>query len=91
MHQGLVIAMQLVDLHHVVCLPLHKPRFVLPVLLLQKSIKCYSYLEGVELEAAGGAVLEVYRKPVDAKRKARPTLLTSKPMYLHITRRLVQH
>ncbi|WIA36652.1 hypothetical protein OEZ86_007936 [Tetradesmus obliquus] len=57
----------------------------------KKSIKCYSYLEGVELEAAGGAVLEVYRKPVDAKRKARPTLLTSKPMYLHITRRLVQH
>ncbi|WIA16473.1 hypothetical protein OEZ85_013156 [Tetradesmus obliquus] len=57
----------------------------------KKSIKCYSYLEGVELEAAGGAVLEVYRKPVDAKRKARPTLLTSKPMYMHIVRRLVQH
>jgi hypothetical protein len=58
---------------------------------LQKSIKCYSYLEGVELEAPGGAVLEVYKKPVDVKRKGRPTLLTSKPMFLHVTRRLVQH
>jgi hypothetical protein len=36
-------------------------------------------------------VLEVYKKPVDVKRKGRPTLLTSKPMFLHVTRRLVQH
>jgi hypothetical protein len=59
--------------------------------MLQNSIKCYSYLESVELEAPGGAVLEVYRKPVDVKRKDRPTLLTSKPMYLQVSRRLVQH
>eukprot|EP00882_Tetradesmus_deserticola_P028925 GHRQ01032261.1.p1 GENE.GHRQ01032261.1~~GHRQ01032261.1.p1 ORF type:complete len:102 (+),score=51.48 GHRQ01032261.1:338-643(+) len=57
----------------------------------KKSVKCYSYLEGMELEAAGAAVLEVYKKPVDVKRKGRPTLMTSKPMFLQVTRCLVQH
>lgn len=71
--------------------PMPQPLLPLLLLRLQKSIKCYSYLEGVELEAPGSAVLELYKKPVDIKRKGRPTLLTTKPMYLHISRRLAQH
>lgn len=61
------------------------------MLPLQKSIKCYSYLEASELGTAGAMVLEVYKKPADYKRKARPTLLTSKPMYLQVSKILACH
>lgn len=63
----------------------------LPAVALQKSFKCYSYLEASELQATGTGVLEVYKKPADYKRKSRPTLLTSKPMYLQLTKQLRRH
>lgn len=65
------------------------PGLLLP--LLQKSVKCYSYLEASELGTAGSMVLEVYKKPAEYKRKGRPTLLTTKPMYLQLSKALTSH
>eukprot|EP00879_Flechtneria_rotunda_P007498 GHRR01007866.1.p1 GENE.GHRR01007866.1~~GHRR01007866.1.p1 ORF type:complete len:271 (+),score=78.56 GHRR01007866.1:1013-1825(+) len=57
----------------------------------KNSMKCYAYLEANELTSAGAAALETYKKPVDYKRKGRPTLFTSKAVYLHIVRNLHEH
>lgn len=59
--------------------------------VLQKSIKCFSYLELSELRTAGNMVLEIYKKPADYKRKSRPTLLTTKAMYLQLSKALTTH
>lgn len=46
------------------------------------SSKCFAFMEQDELKA-GPCVIELYRKPIDYKRK-KLALLTSKPLYLHL-------
>ena len=47
------------------------------------SLKCYSVLEKEELKDGAQLVLELYKKPLDAKRK-KLKLLTHKDQYLHL-------
>jgi hypothetical protein len=54
-----------------------------PVFSLQKSCKAYSFLEMDELKD-GPVALEVYRKPPDFTRSRQPSLLSVKPLYLHV-------
>nr|CAB3220662.1 axin interactor, dorsalization-associated protein [Phallusia mammillata] len=46
------------------------------------SLKCYAFMEIDELKS-GPCVIELYNKPYDNKRK-KLTLLTKKPLYLHL-------
>ena len=46
------------------------------------STKCWAFLEREELKP-GEHVLELYKKPVDLKRK-KLSLFTVKPLYLHL-------
>jgi hypothetical protein len=46
------------------------------------SVKCWAFLEREELKP-GEHVLELYKKPVDLKRK-KLSLFTVKPLYLHL-------
>jgi len=52
------------------------------------STKCWAFLEREEIKA-GPHVLELYKKPTDLKRK-KLSLLTVKPLYLHINVDLVK-
>jgi len=47
------------------------------------STKCWSFMELDELKP-GPAVLELYQKPTDHKRKKQVRLLSVKPLYLHL-------
>jgi len=47
------------------------------------SLKCYCFLERDELQDGAKLVLELYKKPLDAKRK-KLKLLTQKQQYLHL-------
>ncbi|KAF5825798.1 cytoskeletal adhesion-domain-containing protein [Dunaliella salina] len=49
----------------------------------KKSCKAYSFLEMDELKD-GPAILEAYKKPPNFKRNKQPSLLTTKPLYLHL-------
>ncbi|XP_051954004.1 axin interactor, dorsalization-associated protein-like [Xyrauchen texanus] len=46
------------------------------------STKCFAFMEMDEIKA-GPVVIELYKKPTDFKRK-KLTLLTKKPLYLHL-------
>ncbi|XP_039259212.2 axin interactor, dorsalization-associated protein-like [Styela clava] len=46
------------------------------------SLKCFAFMEQDELKP-GPCVIELYKKPVDYRRK-KLALLTSKPLYLHL-------
>jgi hypothetical protein len=74
------------------CLQLTKHVYVCAVLSsVQMSTKCYSYVELQEVPPAGGPMTcEAYKKPVNATRKSRPALLTTKPLYLQL-RLVTQH
>ena len=50
---------------------------------MQKSCKAYSFLEMDELKN-GPVALEVYRKPPDFTRTKQPSLLSIKPLFLHL-------
>jgi len=56
----------------------------------QKSCKAYCFLEMDEVKG-GPATLEVYRKPTDFKRKKAPSLLSVKPLYLHVDLSIETH
>lgn len=60
------------------------------VAMLQRSVKAYCYFEYDEI-TEGPMTLEVYSKPVDYKRKARPTLLSVKPLYCQLSLSIQQH
>ncbi|KAG2494562.1 hypothetical protein HYH03_007328 [Edaphochlamys debaryana] len=49
----------------------------------KKSIKAYAFLEMDEIKN-GPITLEVYKKPAVYKRNKKPTLLSVKPLYLHL-------
>ena len=57
---------------------------------LQKSIKAYCYMEMDEIKA-GPLNLEVYKKPAIYRRNKKPSLLTVKPLYLHLDLMLERH
>mmetsp|Transcript_7540 Transcript_7540/g.20076 ORF Transcript_7540/g.20076 Transcript_7540/m.20076 type:complete len:311 (-) Transcript_7540:1116-2048(-) len=56
----------------------------------KKSCKAYSFLEMDELKD-GPAMLEAYKKPPNFKRNKQPSLLTTKPLYLHLHLTLERH
>lgn len=56
----------------------------------KKSIKAYCYMEMDEIKA-GPLNLEVYKKPALYKRTKKPSLLTVKPLYLHLDLMLERH
>lgn len=55
------------------------------------SVKCYAHLPYEELLRPGAAMLELYRKPADYRRRGQHPSYTSKPMYLQCIRNLKKH
>jgi hypothetical protein len=55
------------------------------------SVKCYAVMPYAEMLRPGAAMLELYRKPVDYKRRGQHPSYTSKPMYVHVVRTLTKH
>ncbi len=56
----------------------------------QKSIRAYCFMEMDEIKQ-GAVTLEVYKKPANYSRSRKPSLLTVKPLFLHLGLSLVQH